>query len=156
MASLTSTTSEQELISPESGEREALEALSKLLGHESQAPLRLVAEDGSAIELPGSARHALFHVVAGLAKQQVVSVKPVDPNLSVAQVRAMLGATDTYVESILESGELPSTIVHGRRLIDLRDALEFKRVMKQREEEGLLELVRLSEEMGLYNHEPTE
>ncbi|MDQ3548781.1 MAG: hypothetical protein M3439_08165 [Chloroflexota bacterium] len=156
MASLTSTTPDQELIAPESGEHEALGALSKLLGRDEQTPLRLVAADGSEIELPGSARHVLIHAVAGLSKQQLVSIKPVDPNLSVKQVEALLGSTDSYVAKILETGELPSTIVNGRRLIDIRDAMEFRRVMRKRHEEGLIELVRISEEMGLYDQELTE
>jgi hypothetical protein len=156
VASLTSITFDEELIFPESDEQEVLEALSKLLGDDTASPLRLVAKDGSEIELPGSARDALLHVVAGLSKQRVVSVQPVNPLLTVAQVRAMLGATMTYVESILESGELPSTVVNSIRRIDLRDAWEFRRAMKQREEEGLIELVRLSEEMGLYDLEIVE
>lgn len=156
MTALPSTTPERELIFPESDEHEALEALSKLLGGDAKTPLRLVAGDGSEIELPGSARDALAHAVAGLAKRQMVLVQPVNPHLTVAQVRAMLGAADTYVAKILESGELPSTVVNGVRRIDLRDALAFRRAMKQREEEGLIEIVRLSEEMGLYDLEPTE
>lgn len=156
MASLTSITPEQELIAPESGEHEALKALAKLLGRDPKKPLRLVADDGLEVELSGSALHALTQAVAALEKRKLVSIEPVDPNLSVAQVRAMLGSTDSYIAEILESGELPSTIVNGRQQIDLRDAIAFKRAMKEREEAGLIEIVRLSEEMGLYDRELTE
>ena len=147
---------EAELIAPECDDHDALQALSEVLGDDETTPLRLITANGVEIELPASARSVLLRAVTGLAQRKIVSITPAEPTLTVSEVRALLGATDSYVAEVLKSGELPSTVVGGIREIDLRDAMRLKKHLREQHEIGMLELVRLSEEMGLYDLERTE
>jgi len=151
MASLTSTTSEQELISPESSEHEALEAVNKLLGQESGKPLRLVADDGSEIELPNSLERVLRRAAAALASERTVAVEPFERLISIAEAARILNMSPAAVESVIDRKELTETLIDGRRMLDIGDIVAFGVQHHARMLNGLDELAQMSQEMGLYD-----
>lgn len=151
MASLTSTTTEQELIAPESDEHDALEALSKLIGRISDTPLRLIADDGSELEVPTSLRQVLQRAIIALANQQTVSIEPLDRFVSIAEAARLLSVPPEAVMAVIERQEITSTIIDGRQMLEIRDVIAWGARHRALMRKGLDELTQLSQELGLYD-----
>jgi len=151
MASLITTAPDQELIAPESGEHEALEALSKLLGSDEQTPLRLVAADGSEIELPNSLRRVLERASRALANAQSIAVEPYERFVSVTEAALLLNIPPRAVMSVVDRKELTTIMIDGRQMLDIDDVRTWGAHHHARMLQGLDELAEMSQEMGLYD-----
>ncbi|MDA8009471.1 MAG: helix-turn-helix domain-containing protein [Pirellulales bacterium] len=76
----------------------------------------------------------------------MLSPAPKDTGLSTAQAAEILGVSHLFLLKILDNGALPSYEAGGERRIRTEDIMDFKE-----QEKSMDELVRLSEEMGLYS-----
>ena len=69
---------------------------------------------------------------------------------TVAQAAKILQTSEGYVNEMLNAGHIAFRLKNGERLIRKNSLLEFANEQKW-VREGLEEIVRLSEEMGLYD-----
>ena len=85
-----------------------------------------------------------------VADRQNVAPSPVSSDYTIAQAAQLLDMPEDCIDELLNVGILKFRQDGDRRLV-LRDRLlEYDRDRKFRHE-GILEIVRLSEEMGLYD-----
>lgn len=73
--------------------------------------------------------------------------------LTVEQAAELLNFPQKYVLKLLEEGTIPFTRVEGEPRIPLHGLLEFKKRDDAERRQALEEMIRLGEEMGLYDDE---
>lgn len=76
--------------------------------------------------------------------------------LTVEQAANMLNVPQEYLLKLLEEGIIPSTKVEGQTRIQLDNLLEYKKQEDAERRRALEEMIRLGEEMGLYDKERKE
>lgn len=131
-------------------EHAATEQVARALEAAPAAPVKLITAEGQEIDLPATLLRLLHRSAALLAGDRAARVEPVNPRLTPAQAAAVLGFPLDYVLTLLDSGSLPSERVQDERRPLLSTVFAYRREILRRHE-GLDELTRLSEEMGLYD-----
>ncbi|MDA8000713.1 MAG: helix-turn-helix domain-containing protein [Alphaproteobacteria bacterium] len=76
----------------------------------------------------------------------MLSPAPKDTGFSTVQAAEILGMSHSYLLKILENEALPSYEAGGERRIRTEDLMEYKKRW-----EAVEDMIRLSEEMGLYS-----
>jgi len=82
--------------------------------------------------------------------RQEVAPFPVSSDYTVAQAALLLDMPEDCIDELLDVGILKFRQDGERRLVLRERLLEYDRVRRFREE-GVLEIIRLDEEMGLYD-----
>jgi excisionase family DNA binding protein len=80
------------------------------------------------------------------------AIKDVTPE----QAAEILNAPQKYLQKLLDEGEIPFALVEGQVRIPLDALMEYKKREDAKRHQALLELVRLTEELGLYEREREE
>ena len=76
--------------------------------------------------------------------------------LTVEQAAEILNTSQQYLQKLLDEGQIPFAIVEGQIRIQLDDLMEFKKREDAERHQALIELIRLTEELGLYEKERRE
>jgi excisionase family DNA binding protein len=134
-------------------DREALAALDRLLSGDDAAVVRIVGTAGEEQAVPPALLRVLRRVVRIMAREQAVSVLPVEKELTTQQAADLLNISRPYLIQLLDRGEIPHTMTGTHRRLMLDDVLAYKRQRDQWRREGLRALARASKEMGLYDLE---
>jgi excisionase family DNA binding protein len=142
---------DNEPIAPSASEHAALDALRQLLAGEDACELKLTGPDGTPVDVPPSVAHALRQVVAGLARGRVVLVNHLPTELMIQQAADLLDVPASHVARLMEQGEIPYMQEGTRRRIRFEDLMTYKERRDAERRQGLAELTRLSQEMGLYD-----
>jgi len=111
----------------------------------------LMTDDGRQVEVPPTAMVALSRAVEYLASGEPVLIFPADAELSTGEAADILTFSRQYLVRLLDEGQIPYRRKGTHRRLLLRDVIRYreKRVVEQ--QEGMREMVQLSEEMGLYD-----
>lgn len=132
-------------------ERQALAELARVLDQDIGL-LRLTAGHPSrTFELPDAARALLRDIVYTLAQGRAVTLSSVGEVLTVEEAANILSVSRPYLIKLLEQGEIPSERAGTQRRMRLNDLLAYKRERDRERRQGLLRLVEISEELGLYD-----
>lgn len=110
----------------------------------------LVAADGSHIELPDELYEVLKDVVATLSQGLAITVAPQHTVLTTGQAADVLGVSRPTLVRLLESGEIPFDQPGRHRRIRLGDLLAYQQRARRARAAGLDEMVRVSEDAGIY------
>ena len=135
-------------VSAAPSDAEALREISEALASER---LGLVGDGGETVVLPDALVEVLREAAAGLLTGRAVSVQTVGQQLTTQQAADLLNVSRPYLIKLLEEGTLPFTMVGTHRRVPLDVLMAYRRQFKARQLEGLREIIRLSEEMGLYD-----
>jgi excisionase family DNA binding protein len=121
-----------------------------LASHPGEQVLELRPEtgDNDALIIPQPAAVMLAQVLALLEKGQGVQIMPDRAMLTTQQAADMLNVSRPYLIKLLETQEMPFTMVGTHRRIAFQDLLEYKRRDDQRRRQVLDELAALGEELG--------
>ncbi len=145
---------DREPVMARESEHDALHRMEYLFEHStgsgSGAP-RLMGSDGSVIELPESVFRLLRRVVHHLSEGQVVTLVPVNKELTTQEAANILNVSRPYLVKLLERGEIPYTKTGTHRRVRFSDLMAYKRERDDRRSEGLDVLTRMSEDLGLYD-----
>jgi len=82
--------------------------------------------------------------------EQGIGLFPVSPELTVTQAAKLLDVSEIYLNELLDIGAIEFRQDYGLRLIRHEDLIQYEQEC-QRMYEGVLEIVRLDQEMGLYD-----
>ncbi|MFC5993479.1 helix-turn-helix domain-containing protein [Pseudonocardia hispaniensis] len=144
---MSATLSERTVLPDEPAER-MVDLLVALKTHGRPA---LVAADGTHIELPEELYEVLKDVVAALSQGLAITVAPQHTVLTTSQAADLLGVSRPTVVRLLEAGEIPFDKPGRHRRIRLRDLLAYQERARRARAAGLDEMVRASEDAGLYD-----
>ncbi len=132
---------------------EALARIGRLLASGS-APLRLEAESGEAVTLPDELTQALRTVVDAMYHGQAVTVAPQAMRLTTQQAADVLGVSRPTLVNLLDEGSIPYEMPNRHRRIRLADVLTFQATRRSERREGLDELTRDAQDLGVYEEDP--
>lgn len=138
-------------ILPGDDEREALATLQAFLESDGGNGLALVGSDGEQAPLPASVARYLRRGVRVLATQRAISTWPMALEIDAGTAARMLRIPLSAFYDMLDNGEMCWTQDGNLRHVRLSDVIEKEHALRRRRVEALDELVRLSEEMGLYD-----
>ena len=111
----------------------------------------LVAADGTHIELPDELYEVLSDVVAALSQGLAITVAPQHTVLTTGQAADLLGVSRPTLVRLLEAGEIPFDQPGRHRRIRLGDLLAYQQRVRRARAAGLDEMVRVSEDAGIYD-----
>lgn len=131
-------------------ERPALNQIEGVLENVRRVP-KLVGPDGEEIELPQSLFVMLRQIVHYLLNGRAVTIVPLNTELTTQEAADILNVSRPYLIKILEEGVIPYTKVGTHRRIRFTDLVAYKKRHDAELQQGLEEITRLSEEMGLYD-----
>lgn len=122
---------------------------------EETLTLSVARADGSRLEaaVPASALRLLAQVLDEMARGRPVMLIPRNAELSTHQAADLLGVSRPHLIKQLEAGQLPFRKVGTHRRIRYDDVLAYQVRERAAREKVLDELVRYSEEIGLYDLE---
>jgi excisionase family DNA binding protein len=151
------TTTEGGPVGATEDERPALEAIARLLEGALRDPAggmpRLVGARGEAVALPESVCRVLRRAVRQLAQGRVVTVLPLDAELTTQQAADLLAVSRPHFVKLLEGGAIPFVRTGTHRRVRFRDVMEYRERRDAARQRALAELTQLSEEAGLYAEE---
>lgn len=133
---------------------EALDKLATLLSKGDQ-PLSLSDGQGGQVTLPAEAIEAFGQVIAALRARKPTVLYPQRALLTTQQAADFLYVSRPYVIKLLDEGKLPYSMTGTHRRILFKDLADFKVVWDREREAAFQDLVRISEEFGLYDMDQT-
>jgi excisionase family DNA binding protein len=140
------------VLTPAASERDELTHLNEVIQHiaeevvDDRQVTRIVAADGTSVELPGSAFEALRAIVEDLANGRTVVILPHDRLLTTNEAAGVLDVSRQFLVRLLDRGEIPFDRVGTHRRLAVVDVLAYREERDARRRERLDELTRLSEE----------
>jgi excisionase family DNA binding protein len=142
--------------SPE--QRADIERLKDALGDTEERPepeVRfglLVHPDGqTTFPLPEPLFKVLFQAAATLIAGYQVIVAPVQHQLTTQEAADLLNVSRTYLVRLLDEGKIASTKIGRHRRVTFGDLMSYKKHRMVERREALENLIRESEELGLYD-----
>jgi excisionase family DNA binding protein len=103
-----------------------------------------------AFSLPGPVLDFVVNALERVASGQVITGIPLQTELTVHQASEILCVSESYMNKLLDSGEIASHQTNESRLIVLKDVLEYKERKKNLRLGVLAELVEESQTSGVY------
>ncbi len=131
-------------------EQALLRDIEALLDAESGDHAMLLSASGEAVVLPDTAFQLLRQIVQYLARDEAVSVIPISRALTTQQAADLLNVSRPYLIQLLDKDDIPYHWTGTHRRIRLDDLLTYKRQRDTARREGLRQLSRTSQRLGLY------
>ncbi len=138
----------EEPIAARKKERRGIEAVAEIA--EQAAGLRLVAPDGSEVELPESLRTVLKQAAHQLLQGSRVSLVALHTLLTTQQAAELLSVSRPYLIRLLDRGDLPFELVGTHRRIRIEDVLRYRHERSRWRREALRQLSEEADELGIY------
>lgn len=133
------------------GEQQVLNQIEKLLANQPADIALIVSPIGEAIEIPEALYQILRQAVHHLTHDEAVAIVPVGKELTSQQAADLLNVSRPYLIQLLDEGEIPYYRVGTHRRIEFGDVMTYKLRRDRDRREGLSELTRLSQKLGLYD-----
>jgi len=132
---------------------EAITRIGRLLASDVDRRMGFITPSGERLDIPDALYDALRQLTASLAQGETLTFtsRPLYTEVTIDEAADLLSASRQYVTARLDEGSIPSTGEGVRRCIRLRDVMVHKARLRALQREGLKELVRLSQEFGLYD-----
>ena len=105
--------------------------------------------DGEAVEIPHAVVTVLTKVLSVVSEGKPFKLIPMDEELTTQQAADILSVSKSYLNEVLDSGEICHRKVGQNQLIKLSDLLEYKKQQERRSEEALQELADEAQELNL-------
>ncbi len=138
-------------VRPGAVQPDQLDEFERLLEHvRSGRSARLVAPNGTEIELPGGIHELLVSIVEQLKAGNGVSVIPMHAELTTVEAAELLNVSRPFLIKRIEAGEITHHLVGTHRRLRLADVLAYRDRMDTQAEEALDAMVSEAEELGLY------
>jgi excisionase family DNA binding protein len=105
--------------------------------------------DVHAVVLPRAAVLLLQHILREMAQDHVVTLIPVQAELTTQQAANRLNVSRPYLVSLLESGVIPYRNIGTRRRVLFEHLMAYKKADDAKRMEALNGLTRQAQELGL-------
>jgi excisionase family DNA binding protein len=136
-------------------QRTAIESYSALAAVidqlQSDTPEIEIEETQERIKIPLSALKLLGEVLKAMSEGKPFSLVPVATEVTTQKAAEMLGCSRPYLVKLLEEGQIEFTKVGKHRRIKFEDVLKYKKLMKERQKQHIIDIMKSDEESGLYD-----
>ena len=109
------------------------------------------ADNAQSVEIPFSAFRILKAALTEMALGHGVTLAPHQTDLTTQQAADLLGVSRPYLVGLLEDGKIAFRKVGRHRRVTLADLLQYQHISAIQQERAFEEMVRLTEELGLYD-----
>lgn len=110
-----------------------------------------IEETKQRIKIPIEVLKLLASILKATGQGRPVSIFPVATELSTQSASELLGCSRPYLIRLLDAGEIEHTKVGRHRRVKYEDIVLYKRKMKAKQKEHLVELMNGDEDLGLYD-----
>jgi excisionase family DNA binding protein len=111
----------------------------------------MLQRDGNveAVEIPHAVVTVLTKVLSVISEGKPFKLMPMDEELTNQQAADILNVSKSYLDQVLDSGDICHRKVGHNRLIKLIDLLEYKKRQDRRSKDALQELADEAQELNL-------
>ncbi|MEQ8469853.1 MAG: helix-turn-helix domain-containing protein [Marinoscillum sp.] len=131
---------------------ESYSALAAMLEEiHSDYPEIEIEETKERIKIPLNALKLLAKILKETSQGKPISIVPVATEITTQSAAELLGCSRPHLVKLLESGEIAFTKVGKHRRIKYDDLIMYKKKLKAKQRELLVEIMKSDEESGLYD-----
>lgn len=131
---------------------ESYDALSSYLENiNSDYPEIEIEETSERIKIPRNALKLLATILQETSKGRPISIVPIATEITTQSAAELLGCSRPHLVKLLENGEIDYTKVGKHRRLKYEDVLNYKKKLKSKQRELLIEIMKADEETGLYD-----
>ncbi|CAN5576044.1 hypothetical protein BH23BAC1_BH23BAC1_11530 [soil metagenome] len=110
-----------------------------------------IEETQDKIKIPLKALKLLAKILKATSEGMPISIMPIAVEMTTQVAAEFLGCSRPHLVKLLEEGKIPYTKVGRHRRVKFEDIVKYKKEMKALQEKSIKELMRLDEELGLYD-----
>ena len=131
---------------------ESYAALASMLEQlHSENPEIEIEETAEKIKVPLNALKLLAKILKETSQGKPVSIVPIATEMTTQAAAELLGCSRPHFVKLLESGEIKYTLVGRHRRVKYEDVIDYKKKMKEKQKQLLIEIMKADEETGLYD-----
>lgn len=110
-----------------------------------------IEETAEKIKIPLKALKLLAKILKATGQGQSFSLVPIATEMTTQAAAELLGCSRPHIVKLLEEGNIPFTLVGRHRRVKFQDVMNYKKEMKLKQENFLIEMMKSDEESGLYD-----
>ena len=131
---------------------ESYDALVSMLEElDTENPEIEIEETFEKIRIPLNALKLLAKILEETSKGRLVSIVPIATEMTTQAAAELLGCSRPHLIKLLEKGVIQFTKIGKHRRIRYEDIVKYKKEMKERQKQLLIEIMKSDEETGLYD-----
>jgi len=131
---------------------ESYDALASMLKEiNSDNPEIEIEETSEKIRIPLSALKLLADILKATSQGKFISIVPIATEVTTQVAAEMLGCSRPHFVKLLENGEISFTKVGRHRRVKYEDVINYKKRMKEKQKQLLIDIMKSDEELGLYD-----
>ncbi|OEK08730.1 excisionase [Flavivirga aquatica] len=117
----------------------------------SENPEIEIEETAEKIKIPLKALKLLVKILKATSQGTPISVVPIATEMTTQAAAELLGCSRPHLVKLLEDGLIPFTLVGRHRRIKFEDVMNYKKEIKLKQEQFLIDMMKSDEELGLYD-----
>lgn len=131
---------------------ESYGALASMLEElDTENPEIEIEETSEKIRVPLNALKLLAKILEETSKGRLISIVPIATEMTTQAAAELLGCSRPHLIKLLEKGEINYTKVGKHRRIRYEDVVKYKKELKARQKQLLIDMMKSDEESGLYD-----
>ncbi|MBA2948835.1 helix-turn-helix domain-containing protein [Streptomyces himalayensis] len=132
-------------------ERQELDELAALVTDTAESAA-LVGPDGTLLRLPPAVHEILVQVILAMHAGRAITIAPRAQRLTTQEAADVLGVSRPTLVKLLDEGKIPYEQPGRHRRVRLDDVLAYQEARRAERRRRLDDLVRESEDLGLYEN----
>ena len=117
----------------------------------SENPEIEIEETAEKIKIPLKALKLLAKILKATSQGQPISLVPIATEMTTQAAAELLGCSRPHFVKILEEGKITFTLVGRHRRVKFEDVMNYKKEMKLKQEQLLINIMKSDENLGLYD-----
>lgn len=117
----------------------------------SENPEIEIEETAEKIKIPLKALKLLAKILKATGQGKPISLVPIATEMTTQAAAELLGCSRPHLVKLLEEGSILFTMVGRHRRVKFEDVMNYKKKIKLKQEQFLIDIMKSDEELGLYD-----
>lgn len=135
----------------EKSDKKNIQQLKQLFLSSAKSLPRLVSSTGEEVVLSEAVYETLYKVLEAMESGTEITISPLNLSVTVSDAAEILNVSPSYVDKLLNNGDIPYFNIGTARHINRREILDYKHKRDLNRRKGLQEYTRLLQEDGFYS-----